>query len=320
MPYTRYITFNDITANVSFPTKLSSNNHLDWTLTLTSGTNKVSTNGSVTMEVPASKATPAPAPTVTTTVVTSWPTTSTISSDDKSKHIAFIKEGLETIETTPGRDAKAIGAKMLYDYMLMCALDFVKGYELYKVTVINKAYELKKDAPDKTAMITSLNKLLTALNVPLVPPVTTVPSATPTKVEPPKSSNTVVTPAKDDTAEYNLFVTMAKNLECESVCKSPKNYYGYYQTVVKRGGLRGSTVAEKMENYFTSWGGGSKKLERSKLMKSIFTKNNLTYNEAVMAMYDEWLKTYKPTTDRIPNRYMKMIAFIDANKSLFSSA
>lgn len=90
----------------------------------------------------------------------------------KEQHVSFIREGLKTIEEAKGRDAKAACAKMLYDYMGLCAMEFLKTHEKFKLTVIDKAYGLKKEAPEFTSMVASLNKVLTALDQPLEKPVT----------------------------------------------------------------------------------------------------------------------------------------------------
>lgn len=338
MSFSRNITFNNTTATISFPTRLDSSNQLNWTLTVTSGINKVSTDGSVAIE--------SFKPTASTGLNTSWTAvTTTISPAEKDQHVSFIKEALNTIETTSGRDAKAMGAKLLYDYMFMCGLDFVNAYERYKQTTITKAYELKKEAPEKTAMITSIDKYLTAVGAPLELPAPTVLPPPPgltrqvacggpltycgcsgcpdltvksqTKTtEPSKPANPVVTPAVNTDAEYNLFVVMAKEHECDYIAKNPKDYFGYYQGAVKRGYITGPTVADKIEKYINNYYSTSPKFERIKLMKSLFEKNKLIYNDAAMTLYNDWQNTYKPTGPT--NRYKKMCAFIDAHKSLFT--
>jgi hypothetical protein len=74
---------------------------------------------------------------------------------------------LNLFEKISGRDAKSACIIILYDYMLIHALDFVKADTTYKHHVIQKAYQLKNEAPEITSMITSINNLLTALDVPL---------------------------------------------------------------------------------------------------------------------------------------------------------
>lgn len=347
--FTRSITFNDQTATISFPIKLDSSNQLNWTVSLSSGTNKASTTGNVSIE-PYTK----PA---STSLVTSWPssiTTAVAVDDNKAKHVEFIKESLNTIDTATGRDAKAACAKMLYDYLLIWGMDFIKAHERFKQTVIAKAYELKSQGPEKASMIASMDKVLTALGQPLEKPA--VPVATgltrqvacggsltycgcvgcpdltykPVEVttpvakvmpvtEPSKVANLVATPAKDDaTAEYNLFVAVAKRMGCTYINKNPKEYFDYYQSTVKRGYIKGSP-AQMIEKYLTQWGGGGDdNHQRINLMKKLFTDNKLAFTPDVMTLYDEWQKTYKPTSGT--NRYKKMCAFIDAHKTLFTTA
>ncbi len=305
MSFSRDITFNDTTATISFPIKLTSSNQLNWTFSIKSGTNTVSTNGSVIIEPSATN------------------------SANKDIHTAFIKEGLKTVENARGRDAKATAAKMLYDYMLMCAMDFVHTYERYKNTVIAKAYELKKEAPDQTAMITSLDKLLIALGVPLEPLTLKVtcnsncPGCTvkPTEAKPTEtkeSSKIVNNSTEDNNTEYLLFVTIAKRLGCDYVIKNSKDYYGYYKGTVKRGFIKSNNSAEMIEYYLKRWGGPNKTYQRITLMKDLFAKNKLTFTDDVMSLYDDWQHTYQPTGKT--NRFIKMCAFINNYKKLFHSS
>jgi hypothetical protein len=309
------------------PTKLNSSNRLDWTIALTSGVNKVSTTGTVTI------VTDVPTPTVTPAA----PDTPAVYPEaEKAKHIAFIKEALNTIDTSDGRDVKALGAKMLYDYMLMCAMDFVKAHERYKQTTITKAYQLKKDAPTNTAMIGSINNFLTALDQPLEMPVPVIIATMTTynctnskcpihgkkaeEVKPVATPvNTVVQPAAEKKgAPYNpdmaLFIALAKKHDAKHAIENPTTYFSYYESGVKWGSVKGATKAEKMNNYLSYWSDGA---ARESLMKSLFTKNDLIFSDTVMTLYDEWQKGYKPTG--ATNRYKKMCAFIDAHKTLFTA-
>jgi hypothetical protein len=227
---------------------------------------------------------------------------------------------------------------MLYDYLLICGMDFLKAYERFKQTVIDKAYELKQTAPDKTDMVTSINKVLTALDVPLVKPalavIATMPrytcdntkcpihgkkaeEAKPT-TEPSKAANTVVQPAANKDTAYNpdmtLFIALAKKHDAKNAVKNPIEYFSYYERAVKWGSVTGATKADKINEYLSRWSDGS---AREDLMKSLFTKNNLVFSDVVMTLYEEWQKEYKPTG--ATNRYKKMCAFIDAHKTLFTA-
>lgn len=341
--FTRTINFNDAYATISFPTKLDSSSQLNWTVSVSSGTNKASTTGNVTIE----------AYTKPASTVTSWPSsiTAAVAQDDnKAKHVEFIKESLNTVDTATGRDAKAACSKMLFDYLLIWGMDFIKAHDNFKKTVIAKAYELKSQAPEKTTMITSMDNLLTALGQPLEKPIVALPGSVVLPASPPGLTRQVAcggsltycgcdgcpdltykptevkptevkplsTSSTDDTAEYKLFVTAAQRMGCSYINKNPKEYFGYYQSTVKRGYIKGSP-AQIIEQYLTRWGGGGDDgHQRANLMKQLFEKNKLTFTPDTMTLYDEWQKTYKPTGST--NRYKKMCAFIDAHKSLFTSA
>ena len=323
MSVSRSITFNDTTATLTFDTKLNDNNQLDWGITLISAKNTVSTNGKVRIVMAA----PAPAPAPVTPAV--YPEA------EKAKHVAFIKAALDTIDTSVGRDAKAVGAKMLYDYMLLCAMDFVKAHERYKQTTIWKAYELKSAAPTNTAMIGSINNFLTAIDQPLEKPalmvIATMPSYTcsnsdcpihgkkteevkPAPKPTPTPVNTVIQPAEPYNPDMALFIALAKKHDAKEAIKNPTNYYSYYTNAVKWGSVTGDTKAEKMNDYLSYWSDGA---AREKLMKSLFYKNKLTFSDAVMTLYDEWVKTYTPTDKT--NRYKKMCVFTDVHKTLFNA-
>lgn len=338
MSITRSITLNDITATVSFDTKLASNNQSKWSLTVTSGTNKVSTNGAVTMELSAPKVDPVTTPVVAP--VTSWPISMIgVVDDNKAKHVAFIKESLDTISTATGRDSKTACAKMLFDYLSICGMDFIKAHDSFKLTVINKAYELKKEAPEKASMVASMNKVLTTLGQPLEKKIEGVyipPDAFPslpvghltrqvacggslTYCGCPGCPDLTIKPTTEKKDEsYNpdmaLFITLAKKYDAKNAIKNPKLYFSCYENEVKWGTVKGSTKAERM-NYYLSRQGDT--VARESLMKQLFEKNNLVFGDSVMTLYDEWQKTYKPND--VSNRYKKMCAFIDVHKSLFTA-
>ena len=346
--FTRSITFNDQTATISFPIKLDSSNQLNWTVPLSSGTNKTSTSGNVAIE-PYTK----PA---STSLVTSWPSSITAAAavdDNKAKHVEFIKESLNTVDTAVGRDAKAVCAKMLYDYLLIWGMDFIKAHDNFKKAVIAKAYELKSQAPEKASMIASMDKVLTALDQPLEKPMTALPGSVvlpasppgltrqvacggsltycgcpgcpdltykPIQAKPTAEPSKTVSEVKPTTKEspYNpdmaLFILLAKKHDAKYVIENPTLYFSYYENGAKLGYFKGATKAEKMNDYISRC---SDEAARERLMKTIFTKNNLIFDGSVMSLYDDWQKTYKPSG--VSNRYTKMCAFIDAHKTLFAT-
>lgn len=334
MSITRSITFNDITATICIDTVLNSENHLNWTVALEIAENKITTTGIVAVEPVSPNATIA-SPTASTIPDTSCLGTVMPIDDSKAKHVEFIKESLNTIETAVGRDAKAACAKILFDYLAICGMDFIKTHERFKQTVITKAYELKSQAPEKTSMVESMNKVLTALDQPLEKPTTATtvppglsrqparggsmiycgctdcPDLTKRPVEVKPTTEKKETPYSPDMA---LFIALSKKHDAKNAILYPADYFHYYETGVKWGTVKGATKADRMNNYLSRWSDGS---ERERLMKSLFTKNGLVFSDAVMTLYGEWQKEYKPTGNT--NRYKKMCVFIDAHKSLFTA-
>ena len=313
--FSRDLTLNGYTAKVSFKTALT-NGQLDWTIELSTGELGVNrytstTGGRVGI------------------------TNSTVQAD-KERHCTYLRAALNDIETAVGREAKALGTKMLYDYLVGDALEFTKNHPKFKETVIAKGYELKGEAPEKYAMVASINRVLTALDAPLIRPnawvpVPVMPPAPTPVTQPaaaPKPVNTVVQPApmaapapKPDTTEVDLvlFKAVATRLKCESALRSPKEYLGYWQGAIKRGAYtQQPSKAASMEAYMTSWWGYySDETQREYLMKEIFAKQKLIWSADVMPMYYEWEKTYKPTGRT--NRYKKMCAFLDKYRAAFTT-
>jgi hypothetical protein len=199
---------------------------------------------------------------------------------------------LTDIERAVGYEAKALGARMLYDYMFDNCIDLLNSTPKLKNTVINKAYELKKAAPNQVALICSLNKVLTMLGAPLTEP------TAPTEYNP----------------SMALFIALAKKYNAKNTLKNPERSYLLYTTYfLRRFADKNWTVLESMQKYFFS---ESIDAQRATLMKTLFLKNNLVYNDVVMALYYDWLPSYTPTTLKT-NRYIKMTQFIHIHKSLF---
>jgi hypothetical protein len=317
----RTLTLNDYTAKVSFETALT-NGQLDWTIELSTGGQDgryTTTTGGLAAITPSAVQT------------------------DKERHCTYLRAALNDIDTAVGREAKALGVKMLYDYLVGDALEFTKNHPRFKDTVIAKGYELKVEAPERYSMVASINRVLTALDAPLIKPYGWVPTAvtTPAPVAPPaaavaqptatvaaapKPVNTAVQPPapvapKPDTTEADivLFKAVATRLKCESVLRAPKEYFGYWQGAVKRGyyNLLPSKAAS-MEAYMAAWWCTyNDEWQRANLMKDLFTKQKLIWSEEVMPMYYEWEKTYTPTGRT--NRYKKMCAFLDKYRAAFTA-
>ena len=326
MSLTRSITFNNVTASITLPTELNNDSQLDWTITMTSGNNVVSTSGTVDIVVPESEPTPEPVPIPVPVPV---PTPASFSESDKIKHIAVIKALLDMSETLKGKESKAVAAIKILDYVSGEALEFTKTLERFKDTVIKKCYEFKRvnsDMPNVVekadAVLTKLGKCPCSRCSYLAEPMNTVvqpvtesakPVAAKPVAEPVKPVPTTVAGLAYN-SDLSLFITLAHEHQLGHFIKEPSRYWSYYENAVKLGNVLGATKAEQMNNYLGQF---SELGARTQLMKSLFEKNKLVFNASVMPQYREWIKTYIPPGRT--NRYKNMCAFIDANKSLFTA-
>jgi len=335
MSLTRSITFNNVTASITLPTELNNDSQLDWIITMTSGNNIVSTSGTIDIAVPESEPTPAPIP-IPVPVPVPAPVPASLSESDRIKHIAVIKVLLDMSETLKGKESKAVAAIKILDYVSGEALEFTKSSERFKNTLINKCYEFKRvnsDMPDVVekadVVLTKLDKcpcsrcsnLAEPMNTIVQPvtepvkPVVAKPVTEPVKpvTEPVKPVPTTVVGSIYN-SDVSLFITLAHEHELDHFTKEPSRYWSYYENAVKLGKVSGATKAEQMNNYLGLF---SELGARTQLMKSLFEKNKLVFNDSIMPQYKKWIKTYIPPGKT--NRYKNMCAFIDANKSLFTT-
>ena len=321
MSLTRSITFNNVTASITLPTELNNDSQLDWIITMTSGNNIVSTSGTIDIAVPESEPTPAPIP-VPVPIPASTPTS--LSESDRIKHIAVIRVLLDMSETLKGKESKAVAAIKILDYVSGEALEFTNSSERFKNTLINKCYEFKRvnsDMPDVVekadAVLTKLDKCPCRRCSNLAEPMNTIvqPVTEPVKpvTEPVKPVPTTVVGSIYN-SDVSLFITLAHEHELGHFIKEPSRYWSYYENAVKLGNVPGATKAEQMNNYLGLF---SELGARTELMKSLFEKNKLVFNDSIMPQYKKWIKTYIPPGKT--NRYKNMCAFIDANKSLFTA-
>ena len=321
MSLTRSITFNNVTASITLPTELNNDSQLDWIITMTSGNNIVSTSGTIDIAVPESEPTPAPIP-VPVPIPASTPTS--LSESDRIKHIAVIRVLLDMSETLKGKESKAVAAIKILDYVSGEALEFTNSSERFKNTLINKCYEFKRvnsDMPDVVekadAVLTKLDKFPCRRCSNLAEPMNTIvqPVTEPVKpvTEPVKPVPTTVVGSIYN-SDVSLFITLAHEHELGHFIKEPSRYWSYYENAVKLGNVPGATKAEQMNNYLGLF---SELGARTQLMKSLFEKNKLVFNDSIMPQYKKWIKTYIPPGKT--NRYKNMCAFIDANKSLFTA-
>jgi hypothetical protein len=352
MSLTRSLTFNNITAAITVGTKLTSDNHLDWEITLSDENNTVSTNGLVVIEV----AEPKPVTVAAVAIAEPKPvavTSSTYPQDEKVKHVTVIKAMLNRQETLKGRENKAVNAIKILDYVSGEALDFTKVHDKFKNTVINKCYEFKQNNADMPEVVKKADETLIKLGAS-----TTIPSdfkpynckecggdhhtpdvltsvfiktvtpadkktneiidawlASQPPIVAPIAAPTPVAPKEDTSAiELALFAALAKKYNFKHAIENPKQYLGYFESAVNRNSkyVQGSTKAEKMTNYFTLCTDDG---QRSTLMKKIFEKHSMIFSDAAMTLYNEWCNTYKPTG----NRYQKMDEFATVHKALFTA-
>ncbi len=355
----RSLTLNGFTATLTIPTKLDEHNMLTCKLAVTQtgwGNNSSQTSFTFKVDSAASSTaacsgepvkikklsttatvTTAPAPTASTTTTTEPAKTET----EKQKHITFIKGILDDYPNIKGLEARGAAAKILFDYLSGEALEFVKNHKKFKDVVISKAYQLKKEAPELTALVASMDRVLTALGVPLKQPVavpgcsckmcSTAPktpantvveptTAPPAPAPAPAAPAPAVTAVTTSDPDLVLFMAVARKLKCTTALKYPTEYLGYWRGVVKRGSYTGKSKADSMAVYLTGWWGYyNEDIRREKLMKDLFEKNKLPYDPVVMDMYYEWVKTYTPPARPRTNRYLKMVAFIKANRSAFTT-
>jgi len=356
MSVTHSLTFNDVTATITLITKPNTNQLEWMLLmksgvnkAVTSGVVDIEASRAVIDEVkpvepiapiapvepvepiapvaPVTPVAPVATPTTTATAFTIYPP------DEKFKHHTAIKAMLDECEEAKGKDNKALIVMKLFNYLIGDALEFTKTYVKFKGTVINKCYEFKQMNGDMPEVVAKANQMLIALGAS-----TTIPAdfkvircnlyggnhTTPTIIKP---VNTVVTPAKkaedpskdapksSEEQELALFTALAKKYDFKNAIARPKDYFGYFNSSLRWNNsyIKGSTKAEKMISYFNYCTDVGK---REALMKTIFAKHGLSFNDTVMSFYQIWSESYKPTGKT--NRYIKMNEFALAHKGLFT--
>jgi hypothetical protein len=85
-----------------------------------------------------------------------------LSQEEISKHTKFLKNKLNENQWASGKDNKAKKATELFEY-LNNNIEFVKHHQRFKETAINKSYEFKKEHPDQTRLVQTVDKFLTTL-------------------------------------------------------------------------------------------------------------------------------------------------------------
>ena len=324
MSFSRSITFNNVTASITLPTELNNDSQLDWIITMTSGNNVVSTSGTVDIVVPESEPAPAPVPAAVPAAVPMPDTAAFVAVEERNKHIAVIKALLDISETLKGKESKAVAAIKILDYVSGEALEFTNTQERFKNSVIKKCYEFKRVNSDMPAVVEKADAVLTKLGKCPCSRCGRLAEATNTVIQPVTESVKPVTesvkpvPTTATGEPYNpdmsLFLTLAHEHELDQVLAEPILFWRRYENAIKWGNSRGVTKAEQMNTFF---GRFSKVAARAELMKSLFEKNKLVFNDSVMSQYREWMKTYKPSGKT--NRFKNMCEFINVHKSLFTA-
>jgi len=279
---------------------------------------------------------PAPAP-VPAAVPAPAPTPAAkrrVAVKEKNTHIAVIKALLDMCESLNGKESKAVAAIKVLDYVSGEALEFTKTFEKFKSCVIKKCYEFKRVNSDMPAVVEKADAVLIKLGKCPCTRCSSLAEATNTVIQPVTESVKPVTESVKPVTEsvkpvtesvkpvpttatgepYNPDMSLFLTIANEHDISEPSRYWTYYENAVKWGNARGATKAEKMNNYFNQF---SKLGARTELMKSLFEKNKLVFNDSVMSQYREWMKTYKPSGKT--NRFKNMCEFINVHKSLFTA-
>jgi hypothetical protein len=257
----------------------------------------------------------------------------TISAVEVNKHTAHIKKLLADVTKTKGKENKTLIVNEILTYLAGPALNLTKIYPNFKKTVIDKCYELKTLHPDLPELIHKVNTLLTALDVSTdVPTATTTTSfVVPKREEKPVEEKPVEEkPVEEkplekesnlDDLEKALFLSIAKARNFKRVLADSENYFKYYKQTLRfsRIYLDCKTPADRINKYFRRTIGDDY-ADRIHLMKELFVKNKLVFNDLVMDFYNDWVKTFKYKGKGNVNRYIKMNEFVTVHKPLFTTA
>jgi hypothetical protein len=292
MSMTRSINFNNTNAIIEMTNTPDKYNNIDWSIKLICGENTVSTSGLLTILAPTSSS----KATMTANPVEPVKPDNNSSSYSGTDHVSTIKAMLNECDKANGNENKAKVAIRLLTYITNEGLDFTNSHQRFKDTVIRKCYEFKQVNADMPDVVQKANQTLTVLG----------------------ASDKTVTTKKEDTPTIDLalFIAIAKKYNNKNVMANPKQYLDYFESAVRYNAhfARGSTKAEKMANYLINQSDDG---QRIALMKMIFEKHNLIFNDVAMHLYSDWVNKYKPTGKT--NRYIKMNEFALAHKSLFTA-
>ena len=287
MSLSHSITLNNVTAILDLSGKLDNNNNqIDWKISLNANNNCSTTSGIFTIESPV------------------------CNNEEKNKHQEIIRDMLNKCEHIIGKENKARYIIKILDYISGDALNFTNSYEHFKNTVINKCYEFKKINSDMVDIVKKANEVLIKLGVSTIIPNDFKLNNINNYIR--NYRNTTIKTPKYD-IDLALFTVIAKKYNHSEAIKNPDEEFRYFEDNVERGIVKGHTKAEQMVDYFNKFSEDSRKIE---LMKKIFAKHHLIFNDVAMILYYEWNKNYIPKYKI--NRYDKMNEFAIIHKNLFT--
>lgn len=281
MALTHSLTLNDITATITIQDGSYPEN-VDWILKITdTNKNNASTYGAyaITKTKPVVQETnPDVIPIPNTQSVQIKRITGILKAveeqtpNTKMVHVKRIAEMLKAVEEQSKKSEKIIYVCILFNYILQDALDFTKSNAKFHKTVVDKCYDMKKEATDSPVLNSLANKILTALSAPL-----------------------------EEVKPVAQEVKPAQNIIDDVILQWAIKEYTRYGTD------DWSNLSQKRKDFYIGYSMDEHK-RRTELMKSILTKKGLKFDESTMAAYHDWEKYYKPV--KPASRYQKMCEFV----------
>ena len=321
----RSITLNGVKATVIFHDTTTDNPNdkptINWELIIESGDNKAMIDGSITMDVryfealvQEVEAMPNNTPILTREIT---------GSDFKQ----YIRKCLSEIASTTSRKEKAHIATTMFNYMTNDGLPFVKEYQEFKKTAIDRAYYLKCKETEFEELMESLDAFLVAIGAPLAIPSEYVESEEDHEEQEDRKY-------EDRKYEQDEYIDECGYKWHKFVGNLDKNKDNKERIVMLEQLFKKENLTFKIEymNLYYDWEKTAPRLnryqkmkafihankqllmgfedteneERKKLMMSIFKKKNLEFKDVYMDMYYEWQKNAPKE-----NRYKKMCSFIE---------
>ena len=222
-------------------------------------------------------------------------------------HKAVLESLLEVLENVKNRDAKIVIGTQLFNSASKAA-SFLSRATAMENTLVTKCYRMKRENCRKEPLVAACDRLLAALDRPLVEPIGPEEALFISLARKHKELETV--DEKYIREKYMLFRICGPRRRC-SLERNMNTYIirSWLMTYYWRG--------LKIREYFEQ-----KRLEEKdggyeKLMKSIAAKRGLALTDTVLASYHEWAKQF--SGEKRLNRYEKMMKFADEHPQLFTS-